>query len=123
MCDAVVVAESDTVGDVDALAADDREDFGDVVTVVEAETVDEGVFDGVDVPVGVFEPVGVCVIDREAVDVVESDTVGVWDALAADDREAVGEVVIVVEAETVVDGVFGGVPVLDGVLVPVGVCV
>ena len=57
----------------------------------------------------------------EAVDVADSDTVGVCDALAADDREEVGEVVRVVEAEMVVEGVFGGVPVLDGVLELVGV--
>ena len=121
MSEAVDVAESDTVGVCDALAADDREDVGDLVTVEDAVMVVEGVLDGVGVPVGVFDPVGVCVDDNEAVVVLVKDTVGDADALAADESEAVGDVVIVVDADTVDEGVFGGVPVLDDVLVPVGV--
>ena len=57
------------------------------------------------VPVGVREPVGVCVCERDSVEEPESETVGVCDALAAAESEAVGEGVIVVEPLTVVDGV------------------
>lgn len=119
--DRVELLESDIVGVCDALAAVDREGVGVVVIVVDPVTVEDGVFVGVAVPLGVFVPVGVPVCDREAVGVVESERDGVCDALEADDRDEVCEVVTVVEAEMVVEGVFGGVPVLDGVLVLVGV--
>ena len=69
------------------------------------------------VPVGVSELVGVCVCESDGVVVLESETLGVCDALAADEREEVGDSEIVVDPLVVDDGVCGGVR----VDVPVGV--
>ena len=93
------------------------------MTVVDNETVDDGVFDGVSVLDGVLVLVGVRVCEKDAVVVLVNETDGVCDALAALEREAVCDEETVEDAEMVVDGVFDGVRVLEGVPVPVGVIV
>ena len=98
-----------------------REAVGEALVVELAESVLEGEGAAVPVPLEVGVPVDVPEGVRDAVALLERDTLPVLLADAPGLSEAVGEAVTVLLAESVVEGVGAAVPVPVLVGVPVAV--